>query len=158
MLRIALYQPDIAQNVGSHIRLAACLGVPLDIIEPCGFPFDMRRIRQSALDYIDHVNLTRHASWEAYLNFKHTELPASRLCLLTTKGSEPHHAIAYQPHDILLLGRESSGVPDDVHAAADLRVRIPLASSTRSLNITTATTIVLSEALRQTDGWPKEAV
>lgn len=153
-MRLALYQPDIAQNVGSMIRLCACLGVPLDVIEPCGFAFDMKRIRQTAMDYVDHVELTRHVSWQAFLDYKASELAASRLCLLTTKGSEAHHAVAYQPRDILLCGRESAGAPEEVHALADLRVRIPLVSQVRSLNIASAATIVLGEAIRQTGGWP----
>lgn len=153
MLHIALYMPDIAQNVGSHIRLAACLGVPLHIIEPCGFAFDMRRIKQTAMDYTNHVDLRRHASWEAFLQYRQAQLPQSRLCLLTTKGSTLHHKVIYQEDDILLLGRESAGVPDEVHESVDMRVRIPMAGNVRSLNITTATTIVLSEALRQTGGW-----
>ena len=157
-MRLALYQPDIAQNVGSLIRLCACFNVSLDIIEPCGFPLDMRRIKQTfkqvAMDYSDHVEITRHVSWEAFLDYQQTQLPHSRICLLTTKGSEHHHLIEYQPDDILLCGRESAGVPEDVHARADLRVKIPMAAETRSLNIASAATIVLAEGLRQTNGWP----
>lgn len=149
-MRLALYQPDIAQNVGSLIRLCACLEVPLDIIEPCGFPFDMRRIRQTAMDYVEHVELVRHASWDAFLHAKGN----ARLCLLTTKGSTPHHQMEYQGDDILLCGRESAGVPEEVHARVDLRVKIPLASHTRSFNIASAATIVLAEGLRQTNQWP----
>ena len=154
-MRIALYQPDIAQNVGSLIRLCACFGLPLDIIEPCGFPFDMRRIKQTAMDYIDHVELNRHASWEAFLEYKQEHLPNNRICLLTTKGSDPHHSVAYQENDILLCGRESAGVPDKVHGIADVRLRIPLAAHARSFNVASAATIVMAEALRQTNNWPK---
>lgn len=155
MIRIALYQPDIAQNVGSLIRLSTCFSIALDIIEPCGFPFDMRRIRQTAMDYIDHVDWHRHASWEAYLTFINEITPKPRLCLLTTKGSEPHHQVVYTANDILLCGRESAGVPDSVHDVADQRIKIPLASHARSFNVASAATIVLAEALRQTNQWPE---
>ncbi len=153
-MRLTLYQPDIAQNVGSLIRLTACLGVPLDVIEPCGFPFDMRRIRQSALDYIEHVELVRHASWEAFLAFKTQYFPHARLLLLTTKGSDFHHQVQFLPDDILVCGRESAGVPEAVHAQADMRVKVPIRAETRSLNVAQAATMVLSEALRQTRSYP----
>ena len=155
MTRIALYQPDIAQNVGSLIRLCACLEVPLDIIEPCGFPFDMRRIKQTAMDYIDHVDLQRHESWNGYLTYINETIPQHRLCLLTTKGSTPHHQVSFRDDDILLCGRESAGVPESVHAHADIRVKIPLANHARSFNVASAATIVLAEALRQTNQWPE---
>ena len=157
-MRLALYQPDIAQNVGSLIRLSACFNTPLDVIEPCGFPFDMKRIKQTlkqvAMDYVDHANIVRHTSWHAFLDYQQTHLPNSRICLLTTKGSNHHHCTTYQADDILLCGRESAGVPDDVHMRADIRIKIPLAETTRSLNIASAATIVLAEGLRQTNGWP----
>ena len=157
-MRLALYQPDIAQNVGSLIRLSACFNTPLDIIEPCGFPLDMRRIKQTfkqvAMDYTDHVQMIRHTSWEAFLDYQQVELAGSRICLLTTKGSQAHHTIEYRPDDILLCGRESAGVPDDVHNRADMRVKIPMAANARSLNIASAATIVLAEGLRQTNAWP----
>lgn len=154
MPRIALYQPDIAQNVGSFIRLCACLNLPLDIIEPCGFPFDMRRIKQSAMDYVEHVDLHRHSSWQAYLDYCQSEFPLARLCLLTTKASTFHHEVAYQKEDILLMGRESAGVPEDVHKRVDIRVKIPLAPHARSFNVVSAATIVIAEALNQTQSWP----
>ena len=154
-MRLALYQPDIAQNVGSMIRLCACFGIALDIIEPCGFPFDMKRIRQSALDYMEHVHLTRHSSWETYLDVCVAQHTGARLILLTTKGSIAHHKITYYDNDILLMGRESAGVPTEVANRADLRVRIPISSETRSLNVAQAATIVLSEALRQTEAFPQ---
>lgn len=153
-MRLALYQPDIAQNVGSMIRLCACFGVPLDIIEPCGFPFDVKRIRQTSLDYIEHITLARHNSWQAYLDFCNQQQPDARLVLLTTKGSTAHPEISFRENDILLMGRESAGVPADVAARADLKVRIPMAAHARSLNVAQAATIMLSEALRQTESFP----
>jgi tRNA (cytidine/uridine-2'-O-)-methyltransferase len=148
-MRLALYEPDIPQNLGAFIRLSACLNVPLDIIEPCGFPVDDKRIRRAAMDYYDLARLTRHASWQAFRRDK----PAGRLVLLTTKAAEMFPQIQFQPDDILLLGRESAGVPDEVHDAADLRLRIPLKPGARSLNVALAASMVLSEALRQTSGY-----
>jgi tRNA (cytidine/uridine-2'-O-)-methyltransferase len=148
-MRLALYQPDIPQNLGAFIRLAACLGTPLDIIEPCGFPVDDRRIRRAAMDYVDLAQLQRHASWEA---FRRDRAPG-RLVLLTTAGATRLPDARFRADDILLLGRESAGAPPEVHAAADLRIRVPLRKGLRSLNVATAATLVLGEALRQTDGY-----
>jgi tRNA (cytidine/uridine-2'-O-)-methyltransferase len=148
-MRLALYQPDIAPNVGTLLRLAACLGVAVDLIEPCGFPVDDRRLRRAGMDYIDHVALTRHTSWDAF----HRERNAGRLVLLTTSGDHIFPAIAFRPDDIVLVGRESAGVPPAVHDAADLRLRLPMRPGLRSLNVAVAATMVLSEALRQTDGY-----
>ena len=120
-MRLALYQPDIPQNLGAFIRLAACLGAPLDIIEPCGFPVDDRRIRRAAMDYVDLAQIRRHASWDA---FRRDRAPG-RLVLLTTAGASRLPDVAFRADDILLLGRESAGVPAEVHDAAELRVRIP---------------------------------
>lgn len=149
-IRLALYQPDIAQNVGSILRLCACFGVALDIIEPCGFPFDRQRVSRSALDYGGHAELSQHASWDA---FRQAQAQA-RLVLLTTKAVQPYHAFSFQPGDILLLGRESAGVPEEVHAAAQARITIPIRAETRSLNVSHAAAIVLAEALRQTHSFP----
>jgi tRNA (cytidine/uridine-2'-O-)-methyltransferase len=148
-MRLALYQPDIPQNLGAFIRLAACLAVPLDIIEPCGFPVDDRRIRRAAMDYYGLARIVRHVSWQSF----HRDRPAGRLVLLTTAGAEVFPAIAFRPDDILLLGRESAGVPPDVHDAADLRLRIPLHPGARSLNVALAAALVLGEGLRQTKGF-----
>lgn len=148
MIRLALYQPDIPQNVGAAMRLCACLGVPLDIIEPCGFPWDPRKIRGAALDYIDHVTLTRHPSWSAFR--KNTD--QNRLVLLTTKSAVPYYDVPFQPGDILLAGRESAGVPDEVHNAVDLRVTIPMHGAMRSLNVINACSMVMGEAIRQSHG------
>jgi tRNA (cytidine/uridine-2'-O-)-methyltransferase len=148
-MRLALYQPDIPQNLGAFIRLAACAGTPLDIIEPCGFPVDDKRIRRAAMDYVDRARIRRHASWEAFRR----DRPTGRLVLLTTAGAIRLPEAQFQADDILLLGRESAGVPAEVHAAADLRVRVPMQEGVRSLNVALATAMVLSEALRQTDGY-----
>jgi tRNA (cytidine/uridine-2'-O-)-methyltransferase len=148
-MRLALYQPDIPQNLGAFIRLAACMGTPLDIIEPCGFPVDDKRIRRAAMDYIDLARIRRHASWSAFQRDR-TE---GRLVLLTTAGATALPDVRFRTDDILLLGRESAGVPAPVHEAADLRVRVPLQKGARSLNVALAAAMVLSEALRQTDGY-----
>jgi len=148
-MRLALFEPDIPQNLGAFIRLSACLGVPLDVIEPCGFPVDDKRIRRAAMDYYDLANIQRHASWNAYRQ----ERGPGRLVLLTTTGAARFPDVAFQSDDTLLLGRESAGVPADVHDAADLRLRVPLQNSARSLNVALAAAIVLGEALRQTNGY-----
>ena len=152
-MRLALYEPDIPQNLGAFIRLSAGLGVPLDVIEPCGFPVDDKRIRRAAMDYYDLATLVRHASWAAFCR----DRPPGRLVLLTTAGAQRLPEAAFRPDDILLMGRESAGVPAEVHAAADLRVRIPLQTGARSLNVALAASMVLSEALRQTSGFEKLA-
>lgn len=152
-MRLALYEPDIPQNLGAFIRLAACLGTPLDIIEPCGFPVDDKRIRRAAMDYYDLAQLRRHDSWAA---FQRDRLPG-RLVLLTTSGAIALPQAIFRPDDTLLLGRESAGVPAEVHAAADLRVRVPLQKGARSLNVALAAAMVLSDALRQTSGFPTSA-
>ncbi len=147
-MRLALYQPDIPQNTGAALRLAACFRVPLDIIEPCGFPLDDKRLRRSAMDYGGNCDIARHTSWEAFMKALRAD-PAQRLILLSTAASVPYADFAFAPGDTLLLGRESHGVPPDVHAAADARVRIPIAAEVRSLNVVMAAGIVLAEALRQ---------
>ena len=148
-MRIALYQPDIPQNAGAIFRLAACLGIVVDVIEPCGFVLDDRRLRRVAMDYGGQVEITRHSSWENYADGR----ADGRVVLLTTRGATSHIDFAYQPSDTLLLGRESAGVPDSIHAAADARLIVPMADGARSLNVVTATAMVLGEALRQTGGF-----
>ncbi len=148
-MRLALFEPDIPQNLGAFIRLSACLGVPLDLIEPCGFPVDDKRIRRAAMDYYDLASVTRHASWAAFAR----DRTAGRLILLSTKGAADFPGIAFRTDDVLLVGRESAGVPDDVHRAADLRLRIPMQKGARSLNVALAAAMVVSEALRQTSGF-----
>lgn len=151
-MRLALYQPDIPQNTGAVLRLAACFGLPVDVIEPCGFVFDDRRLRRAGMDYLEHVDLRRHRSWDAYLAARARE--AGRLILLTTKGAMPHVQCRFEATDSLLLGRESAGVPEDVHAAADLRIRIPMRPGLRSLNVAMTAAIVAGEAMRQL-GYPE---
>ena len=152
MIRIALYQPDIPQNTGAMMRLAACMGVGLDVIEPTAFPWDERKIRRGALDYIDHIDLTRHGDWTAFL--EHYENQSRRIVLMTTKGAIPYTAHEFRADDILLAGSESSGVPDHVHDAADSRIIIPMRPGLRSLNVVNATSMILGEALRQTGKMP----
>ena len=148
-MRLALFQPDIPQNLGAAMRLAACLGVGLDVIAPCGFPLSDRAVARAAMDYAAGVRLARHDSWAEFLAAR----DGARLVLLTTKAATPHVEARFRPDDVLLLGRESAGAPDDVHAAADLRVRVPMAQGARSLNVVTAAAIVLGEALRQIGGF-----
>ncbi len=150
-MHIALFEPDIAANTAAAIRLAACLDVPLLIVEPCGFVWDVRRLRRVGLDYLRHASVERFASWAAFEAWRRAG--GARLVLLTTRADRAHHAVAYQANDVLLVGRESSGVPEQVHAQADLHVRVAMAPGRRSLNVITALAIVLGEALRQTDGF-----
>lgn len=155
-MRIALYQPDIPQNLGSALRLAACMGVGLDVIEPCGFIFDDKRIRRVGMDYIDYAPLSRHTSWENFLQWRGQQVAVPRIVLLTTKASEPLSRFIFQPDDILLAGRESAGVPDEVAALADARLRIPMQHGARSLNVVVSLAMVLGEGLRQTHQFPQE--
>ena len=151
-MRLALYQPDIPQNLGANIRLAACLGVALDVIEPCGFPLTDRALRRTAMDYGQNVSLTRHSGWAAFR--ESPELTSRRIVLLTTRGAEKLDAFSFRSNDCLLMGRESAGVPEDIHNAADARVLVPLAEGARSLNVAAAAGIALWEALRQTGQLP----
>jgi tRNA (cytidine/uridine-2'-O-)-methyltransferase len=150
-MRIALFEPDIAPNVGTILRLAACLGVPVDIIEPCGFPLSEKTLRRSGMDYLDNVRMTRHDSWAA---FGESRPENSRLVLLTTRAEHAFHRFTFTRDDILLFGRESAGVPDAVHEAADARVVIPMRPGLRSLNVAIAAAMVVGEALRQTESFP----
>jgi tRNA (cytidine/uridine-2'-O-)-methyltransferase len=149
-MRLALYQPDIAQNAASLIRLGACLGVGVDIVEPCGFLFSDAGFRRAGMDYLEMAQVTRHSSWAAYLAAR----GAGRILLLTTKASQSYTTFGFAPDDTLLVGRESAGVPKEVHDRVDARLRIPLRGGLRSLNVAQAGAIVLGEALRQTDGFP----
>jgi tRNA (cytidine/uridine-2'-O-)-methyltransferase len=155
-MRIALYQPDIPQNTGTILRLGACLGVPVDVIGPTGFDMSDRALRRAGLDYLEHAEIRRHLSFETFEAGRRESVAAekSRLVLLTTRATQTHLDFAFNSGDILLLGRESSGVPEHVHAGADARVRIPMRQGLRSLNIAVAAAIVLGEALRQTGAWP----
>ena len=151
-MRIALYQPDIAQNAGTILRMCACLGIEAHIIEPAGFPVSDRAFRRAGMDYLDQVRLVRHASWSAFDAWRRAG--CSRLVLLTTRAACSYLDQAFQPDDVLLLGRESQGVPADVHAAANQRLAIPMRPGLRSLNVAVAAALVAGEALRQTAGFP----
>lgn len=143
-IRIAAFQPDIALNLGAMIRLAACFGVPIDVIEPCGFPFSVKALRRSAMDYADIAEIKRHVSWDSFQQQRQ-----GRLILLSTKAAMPLWDFEFQSGDILMTGRESAGVPDAVHAAADAAVLIPMPGGGRSLNVAMSAGIVLAEATRQ---------
>lgn len=151
-MNIALFQPDMATNAAAAIRLAACLAVPVEIIEPCGFVWDEKRLKRVGMDYLDRLDLHRWPSWHAFDQGRRSR--GRRLILLTTKASKPYYQIDFRPDDVLLGGRESAGVPDDVHAASDFEVTVPMASGARSLNLVTALAIVIGEALRQTEAFP----
>lgn len=148
-MRVALFEPDIPQNTGTILRLAACMGLGADIIEPCGFVWSDRHLRRAGMDYLDRVDLTRHVSWEAYEAARQ-----GRLVLLTTRGDCSHTDFAFDAGDSLLLGRESAGVPDFVHETADARLRIPMQETERALNVAMAAAMVVGEALRQTNQFP----
>lgn len=149
-MRLVLYQPDIPQNAGAAIRLGACLGVGVDVIEPCGFVLDERRVRRAGMDYTAMADVSRHGSWEAFVGHR----GHGRLVLLSTKGEDDHLSFRFRPDDRLILGRESSGVPSAVAERADAVLRIPMMPGARSLNVVTAAALALAEALRQTTGWP----
>lgn len=147
MLRLALYQPDIPQNTGTMLRLAACLGLAVEIIEPAGFDVSDRHLRRSGLDYLDHVAITRHRSWDAFSQWRREA--GIRLVLATTKGATSYTAFGFRDGDCLLMGRESAGVPDAVHAEADARVVVPIREGLRSLNVAVCAAMILGEAIRQ---------
>lgn len=149
-MRIALYQPDIPQNAGTIMRMAACLGLAVDLIEPAGFDASDRSLKRAGLDYLQHLDLTRHASWDAFVAWRAASRLAPRLVLLTTRAETVYTDFAFRAGDILLLGRESAGVPDEVHASADARIRIAMRPDMRSLNVAVAAAMVTGEALRQT--------
>ena len=151
MFRLALYQPDIPQNTGTMLRLAACLGLPVEIIEPAGFDVSDRHLRRSGLDYLDHVAIRRHRSWDAFTEWR--QEAGLRLVLATTKGATVYTDFAFAPDDCLLMGRESAGVPEAVHQAADARVVVPIRPGMRSLNVAVAAGMILGEAMRQTQAW-----
>jgi tRNA (cytidine/uridine-2'-O-)-methyltransferase len=147
-LELALYQPDIAQNTGAMLRLGACLGVRVHIIHPTGFPFAKKALKRGGLDYLDHAEFTEHLSYAHFTQWRRET--GRRLVLLTTKTTDSAYLATYGPDDILMVGRESAGVPEQVAAEADMRVRIPMRQDMRSLNVAMAASLVLGEALRQT--------
>ena len=148
-MRLVLFEPDIPQNAGSMIRLAACLGLPVDLIEPCGFLFDDKRLKRAGLDYLARAVVTRHSSWDSYRRARQ-----GRLVLLTTKAERSYLDFTFQAGDSLMVGRESAGVPPAVHQAADARLVIPMTPGERSINVALAAALVVGEALRQTASFP----
>lgn len=153
-MHVVLYEPDIAQNTGTILRLCACLGVAAHIIEPAGFLVSDRTFRRAGMDYLDRVDLTRHVSWAAFEEWRHSA--RRELLLFTTRAATPYLAHSYAADSVLLFGRESAGVPDVVHAAADARLTIPMRPELRSLNVAMACAMVVGEALRQTGAMPIE--
>lgn len=152
-LTLALYQPDIPQNAGTLLRACACLCVNAAIIEPAGFPVSDRAFRRAGMDYLDHVEIARHATFESFEQWRRAA--GRRLLLLTTQGGEPYREARFRADDVLMVGRESAGAPDFVHAAADARLRIPIRAGLRSLNVAVAAAMVLGEALGQTGAFPQ---
>ncbi len=153
-MRIALYEPDIPQNTGTILRLAACLGIEAHIVGPTGFPSSDRAFRRAGMDYLDQVSITRHTGWEAFEAWRLEK--GLRLILFTTTGAVPYLDHAYRPDDILMFGRESAGVPEAVHRAADARLVIPMRPGLRSINVAMAAAMALGEAMRQTGGFVHE--
>ena len=149
-MRISIFQPDIPQNLGALLRVSACLGIPLDIIEPCGFPFSEKKLKRTAMDYISHADFRSFIDYQAFKNQQLEEKPYSRVILLTTKSKKNYLDFRFQKNDRLLLGRESAGVPEYVHESVDDAVTIEMPGKGRSLNIVVSCVMVLSEALRQT--------
>lgn len=154
-MRLALFQPDIPQNTGTLLRLGACLDIELDIIEPCGFIFSERTLKRAGMDYLDMVRYRRHYSWEHFLQYR-AEHPEEygRIVLLTTHASEPYYNFEFRPNDIILMGRESAGVPEEVHQTADARLLIPMNHNARSINVAVSAVMVVGECLRQVNGFP----
>ncbi|NBR12113.1 MAG: tRNA (cytidine(34)-2'-O)-methyltransferase [Alphaproteobacteria bacterium] len=152
-MQLALYQPDIPQNTGTMLRLCACLGVTAHLIEPAGFPISDKNFRRAGMDYIDLVDIRRHISWTDFEFWR--KASGARLVLATTKGAVPYPEFCFRPDDIILMGRESAGVPDEVHAAADARLLIPMRTGLRSLNVAVSAAMMMGEALRQLDAFPK---
>ena len=148
-MRIALFQPDIPQNTGNIFRLGACLGIPVDIIEPTGFIFDDKKFKRSAMDYIDHIDYKRHIDWEHF--YEWSQKKKFRLILMTTKTNQSFYKFQFKSSDILLFGRESAGVPDKVHQIVDHRLTIPMKVGVRSINLSSSVALVVGEGIRQTN-------
>jgi tRNA (cytidine/uridine-2'-O-)-methyltransferase len=149
-MRIALYEPEIPGNVGAVLRLGACLGAGVDLIEPLGFPWNDRRVRRAAMDYIDHVEFTRHAGFEAFRE----SIGEARLVLFTTKAVHSAYQFAFRPDDVLLFGKESAGIPAEIAQICKAKVRLPMRDTVRSMNLATSVALALGEALRQVGGLP----
>jgi len=148
-MRIALYQPDIPQNTGNIFRLGACLGISVDIIEPTGFIFDDKKFKRSAMDYIDHIDYKKHIDWQHFYDWSKEN--KFRLILMTTKTNQSFYKFEFCSSDILLFGRESAGVPDDIHKIVDHRLTIPMKDGVRSINLSSSVALVIGEGLRQTN-------
>ncbi len=154
-MRLAIHQPDIPQNTGTLIRLAVCLGLAVDVIEPCGFVFADRHFRRAGMDYLKNADFTRHVSWDAFQAARAAAaVTGERLVLLTTKADTPYTEFKFEKEDVLVLGSEGAGVPEQVHRQVQARILVPMAPGARSLNVAVAAAMVLGEALRQTEGFP----
>lgn len=151
-MQLALYQPDIPQNTGTMLRLCACLGVRAHLIEPAGFPISDKNFRRAGMDYLDQIDIRRHIGWTDFEIWRRGT--GARLILATTRGEMPYPDFAFRPDDIVMMGRESAGVPDDVHDTADARLLIPMRAGLRSINVAVSAAMILGEALRQTGGFP----
>ncbi|MBR1904212.1 MAG: tRNA (cytidine(34)-2'-O)-methyltransferase [Alphaproteobacteria bacterium] len=155
-MRLALYQPDIPQNTGTLLRLGACLNLPIDIIEPCGFLFNDKAMRRAGMDYLAAVDYRRHDSWADFLEYRAAHSSEyGRLILMTTHGAQSFVNFKFLPNDVILMGRESAGVPENVHQTADARLLIPMNPNARSINMAVSAAMAVSEALRQTNQFPK---
>ncbi len=156
-MRLALFQPDIPQNTGTLLRLGACLSLPLDIIEPCGFIFNEKAMKRAGMDYLNFVSYKRHNSWDDFLKYRENNPEEyGRIILLTTHASTPYTDFKFQKNDIILMGRESAGVPEAVHQIADARLLIPMNKNARSINVAVSAVMVVGEALRQTNLFPSQ--
>ena len=155
-MRLALFQPDIPQNTGTLLRLGACLDLPLDIIEPCGFIFNEKAMKRAGMDYLNMASYRRHNSWQDFLDYR-TSHPEEygRIVLMTTKTKTPYTDFKFQSNDVILMGRESAGVPESVHELCDARLTIPMNQNARSINVAVSAVMVIGEALRQTNLFPK---
>jgi tRNA (cytidine/uridine-2'-O-)-methyltransferase len=151
-MHLALYQPDIPQNTGAMLRMAACFGLAVDVIEPTGFVFGEARMRRAGMDYWNRVEIRRFSDWQAFAADRRDA--GARLILMTTRGDRIYTDFTFQAGDTIVMGRESAGVPDDIHAACDARLRVPMAAGTRSLNVAQTAAIAVAEGLRQTGGFP----
>ncbi|MEM6903829.1 MAG: TrmH family RNA methyltransferase [Pseudomonadota bacterium] len=152
MPRLCLFQPDIAGNVGSMLRLSACLAIPCEVIGPCGFPWDDHRLRRAGMDYIHQADYRFHNDWAQFLSWRDTETPEARLILLTTRGNQPLPTFQWAADDLIMVGQESAGAPQKVHDAAHARLRVPAAA--RALNVATTAALALGHAINQLDAWP----
>ncbi len=155
-MRLALFQPDIPQNTGTLLRLGACLDLPIDIIEPCGFIFNEKAMRRAGMDYLHLAQCRRHNSWDSFLTFREQNPDEyGRIILLTTHASQPYTNFEFKSNDIILMGRESAGVPENVHNLANARLLIPMNKNARSINVAVSAVMVIGEAFRQTGLFPK---